>query len=328
MSGDPLLGVEARFGSLTVNDNLEPAECFNDGTTGWRQFPRLTAREVVMINLMDQITDLENWEVHVFDDNKVAGWRENARVKPPLISIELKLFQGWGEKRISGLPLISDQMWAWCIMELRGKSVGIRNRGLVRSLDAGSCVCKSDSLVSSALKAELRLATEPLRRQYEAQLGDRRQIVDIVDPSLFLCIYGKTPVLTDGRLVGRGNCVESCGDKSAITIPPPSAKQSDTNRLRENGDLWSLQFSWLLCELKFPQAQGNPSITSYINNLHPMNHERLYGIIEEIMTPVISLWNDCIFKGKTGPAPIRIRTSGYEEGQLPDWIQHIRTTKF
>ena len=68
------------------------------------------------------------------------------------------------------------------------------------------------------------------------------------------------------------------------------------------------------------------SITSYINNLNPVHHKPLYGIIEKIMVPAIELWNDCVFKGNTGPAPIRIRTYGYEEGQPPEWVDEIFST--
>jgi hypothetical protein len=68
------------------------------------------------------------------------------------------------------------------------------------------------------------------------------------------------------------------------------------------------------------------SITTYINNLHPIKYKLLYEIIEKIMVPTIELWNDCVFKGKTGPALIRIRTYGYKEGQPPEWLEHIYGT--
>jgi hypothetical protein len=68
------------FGGLPINHELDLAECFNDGGTAWRQYPRLTARELAMIALMDSITDIDNWEVDVFDEEKLRKCHAGAGV--------------------------------------------------------------------------------------------------------------------------------------------------------------------------------------------------------------------------------------------------------
>jgi len=215
----PSILIVPGFGGLPINHELDPAECINDGATGWRQLPRLTARELAMIALMELITDTDKWEVDVFDEQKVASWREEARAAASTITFEEKLFVGWGEKEVAAMPLISEKAWNWCILELRDKAAVFKNKGFVRGVDAGSCVCKSDVLISMALAEELKHAVAPLREQFRDQNGHDGQIFDLVDPSMFPLIYGKTRVYTDGRQVGK-NCVESCNDTSTTIAPP------------------------------------------------------------------------------------------------------------
>lgn len=340
-SGPPFLRVPG-FGDLPINHELDHAECFNDGATGWRQIPRLTARELAMITLIDFITDTDKWEVDVFDEQKVAGLWQKAHAAAPMIIFDEKLVGSWGEKEVAVMPLISDKAWNWCISELRDKAAVFKKTGFVRGVDAGSCICKSDVLISTALAEELKHAVIPLREQFRIQNGHDEQIADLVDPSMFPLIYGKTRVYIDGRQVRRENCVESCNDTATTIAPSHPEDRLSPHEVHANLDLyryafmfpehsksfrWSLCFQWLPCELKFTPGSGTGvSITSYINNLHPVYHKPLYGIIERIMVPTIELWNDCVFKGNKGPAPIRIRTYGYEEGQPPKWLDEIFST--
>lgn len=330
------------FGGLPINYELDPAECFNDGTTGWRQFPRLTARELAMITLMDLITDTDNWEVDIFDEKKVASWREEASAAALTITFEEKLDKGWGEKRVSVMPLISDKAWSWCVLELRDKAALSQDKGYIRTVDAGSCVCKSDIIISTTLTEEFKHAVAILQKEYRDQNGHDSQIADLVDPSMFPLIYGKTLVNSDGRQVGLENCVESCNNLSTTIATLDSEEKSI---LRQRDDIqeehvhpseglhaakplgWSLHYQWLPCEIRFSLGSGaGVSIISYINNLHPLHHKPLYGIIEKITASAVELWNGCIFKGKTGPVPVRIRTYGYEPGQPPEWLDNIFLT--
>ncbi|KAH8593577.1 hypothetical protein B0O99DRAFT_688413 [Bisporella sp. PMI_857] len=304
------------FGGLPINHEIDANKCFNDGATKWTQCPRLSARELAMMALMEFLTNKEGWETEVFDDTKVAGWRTEVATTSLTITLELEeeLVNKWGEIEVTAVPLISDKAWNWCILELKDKAVDLNSKGFVRVMDAGSCVCKSDILVSTTLTEELKNAIEPLREEfwsYNIGNGSHKQISDIVDPSIFPLVYGKTRVYQDGTQIGRDDCVEICSNILGKVAPSLEDRLDHETQLR----LWSLRFQWLPCEVKFaPDRDSGLSITSYINNLHPTYYKRLYSILEHVMKPAIHMWNDCLFKGVTAPAPIRIRTYGYEKG--------------
>jgi len=116
-------------GQLPINLELEKSECFNDGARGWRQLPRLNARELAMLALMDLITDKEKWEDDIFDDEKLSVSREAAWGAQPTITFEEQLVQGWGERKVAAMPLISAETWNWCILELREKAAAFKKKG-------------------------------------------------------------------------------------------------------------------------------------------------------------------------------------------------------
>ena len=55
-------------------------------------------------------------------------------------------------------------------------------------------------------------------------------------------------------------------------------------------ELWSTKYQWLPCNISFPDGK-HAKIDSYINNLHPGDHQKLYGIIEKFVDRAIPLWN-------------------------------------
>ena len=63
--------------------------------------------------------------------------------------------------------------------------------------------------------------------------------------------------------------------------------------MSDGGNLFSVRFQWLPSEVRF-QAEGCVKITSYINNLHPVEHEDLYEVVESFITKAIPLWNKCL----------------------------------
>ena len=52
---------------------------------------------------------------------------------------------------------------------------------------------------------------------------------------------------------------------------------------------WSKKFQWLPCDVKF--IEDDVKITSYINNLHPSLHPKLYSVIEKFIAQAIPLWD-------------------------------------
>jgi hypothetical protein len=51
-----------------LEQELHPEDRFSHGVREWFQEPNITARELAMLSLMDDITDRTTWSTDVFDD--------------------------------------------------------------------------------------------------------------------------------------------------------------------------------------------------------------------------------------------------------------------
>ncbi|THV48560.1 hypothetical protein BGAL_0241g00170 [Botrytis galanthina] len=281
-------------GDISLFSELPKSSRFHQGSHDWEerweQKPRLTARELAMICLTNLLTDMPNWHIDVFNDKDTAIWHEIAMKH----------------------RLISEKAWEWCLAELRDKARLFRTTNRVLALDAGGCVSKSDTLVSKALMRELNMTIEELRAQFDkndVQNSCRdKQVVNLVDPSLFPLVYGKTKVLLEGGKVGLDDFSNSYGRGITTEIPQvhPKGIYDDEKLCR-----WSTNYQWLPCEVEFDgTSDTSVRITSYINNLHPIKNKGLYSMIEQLIQLVIEPWNDCLLKGEHGRVPTRIRIYG------------------
>ncbi|KAF2867072.1 hypothetical protein BDV95DRAFT_610955 [Massariosphaeria phaeospora] len=296
---------------------------FAHGANEWSQDPRLTVRELAMLALMNALTDKPSWHTKVFDADIVAKWRSEAlamaspgnlgrqedRQEPPLPAMN------------SAKPLISEKAWAWCLEELRDKARVFEENGWVPALDSGSGCVKSDGLVSEELRAQLVNAVRPLLDEVPAEERDwqprsNEQVLNLVHPSLFPLVYGRTRVLVNGGQVGLKDFL--AGYEQAETATKPTLTDRSQDRMWRSGNhsednRFSTKFQWLPCEVGFAGDTGNDvKITSYINNLHPVRYEKLYSLIEKLISLSIELWNQVLVYQMNGSTPIRIRTYGYE----------------
>ncbi|PYH85072.1 hypothetical protein BO82DRAFT_198873 [Aspergillus uvarum CBS 121591] len=337
-SGDGPLRVPG-FGTIPLTYELPSDARFAHGIQEWRQAPAVTARELAMTTAMNRLTDRPNWHVDVFDDGAVARWRQDS-----IASLAMN-------------PLLSDRAWAWCVRELRDKAVEYRQKGHIRVLDTGSCVCKSDYVPArrtGELAGEFRRAVKPvLRALMQSGLVDwrSRHLLSIIDPTLFPLVYGRSLVLADGGRVEIGD-VWGAYQGATSLAPTQVDKRTDAvdvqRQIEEARNVhvddetaphyrWSANYQALPCEVEFIGEAGSTQVrlTSYINNLHPM-HKHLYRAIETLMSRAIPLWNDCLVQGQRGwkdilnqgqlgPVPLRIITYGVEwENELPEWLLAFR----
>lgn len=186
----------------------------------------------------------------------------------------------------------------WCLEELKFKAKIFERIGAV-SVYTGDVV-KSDTLIPDSLKQALKAAVVQLERVPAAEQdwhpGSDQKVLDLVHPSLFPLVYGRTRILTDGT-VGLDDCIERCGQGTTVPVPP--AEEAD---LVDSGarypweqpfgaNAFSTQFQWLPCDVDLSGGKGSAKITSYINNLHPRGKKDLYPIIEEILARTIPMWD-------------------------------------
>ncbi|RVD87213.1 uncharacterized protein DFL_001456 [Arthrobotrys flagrans] len=131
------------------------------------------------------------------------------------------------------------------------------------------CVWRSDSLVDEELRKELIDAVATLENvpddQKDWHPGSNGQVLDLVHPSLWPIIYGRSISLIDGK---------------PIELPDSAIEDNFSDR-----------FSWLPSELEIG-ADGKVKIVSYINNLSTGDQQKLfYPILERIFQRFVPLFN-------------------------------------
>jgi hypothetical protein len=191
-------------------------------------------------------------------------------------------------------------MMEWVIAELRYRAKNFKETGAVTVYNGD--VVKSDTAIPEALKESLKDIVRKLENIPEIYKdyhpGSDGKVLDLVHPSLFPLIYGQTRVL-EGSLIGLDDCIESCGKGIVVPIRPVEETQISTKRSNMGGyQAWnkppppySKIFQWLPCEVDISGDGDKAKITSYINNLHPQNHQDVYSVIENIIIKVLPLWN-------------------------------------
>ncbi len=319
------------FGGIPIEHVLECEDRFAHGIKDWQQIPAVTAREFAMVAVMNTLTDKSGWHVNISNDQIVADWREEA---------------------FATTPLMSERAWSWSLNELRDKAVHFGENQYVRVLDTGSCICKSDTLLPESLGAAFRTGVAPLLEQpyKDWQPRSDEQVLNLIDPSLFPLVYGRSLVLVDKGQVHLENVLGSY--EYAKVAPKHFDRRVDSREIQRQIEqgiseverisvdrsiskldyyFWSSNYQCLPCEVEFLKSSGTEvQITSYINNLHP-THKSLYQSVEKLISLAIKPWNDCLvqgqhgwedrsIQGQRGPVPIRIITYGVEwENELPEW---------
>ena len=208
---------------------------------------------------------------------------------------------------------ISGPMMDWVIEELRYKAKLFEDIGAV-TVYTGHVV-KSDSVVPESLKLELQAAVAKLEdvpdKHKDWHPGSDGKVLDLVHPSLYPLVYGRTRVLETGR-TSLEDCIARCGEGKTTQIPSEKdASQKDTyiqsSYYHVALNSYSRTFQWLPCMVDISGENckyvccSNPGfknltssvsrITSYINNLHPLKYKGLYQLIERVIDAAIPLWN-------------------------------------
>lgn len=111
------------------------------------------------------------------------------------------------------MPLMSTRAWDWCLAELQDKAALFGKTGRVLVFNTGSAISNSDTLVTPELQAELRGVT-PLLALPDAEKdwhpNSERQVLNLIHPSLFPLVYGRTRVLMGGGQVDLDGFLNSC----------------------------------------------------------------------------------------------------------------------
>ncbi|OJD28634.1 uncharacterized protein BKCO1_1320004 [Diplodia corticola] len=283
------------FGQPIYIDKSYP-QSFRSAVLGWRPEP-VTERERSMLAVINALTDKPDWEHKVFDDSIVARWRAEAVYEAPPL-------RTWTRKTFTTRQGFDDAMFDFCIAELRDKAAVYAEKRFVRILDTAAAVAKSDVIIPAGLRHELVQAVAELledvpESKKDWHPGSDGQVLDLVHPSLFPFVYGRSRILGDGRTLGLDDCLAAAGGGETVPRPWVEKVWGSMNNVCRYWDkpLWSNHFQWLPCDVAFTD-EGKTRISSYVNNLHPVKQRALYSLIERVMDAALPLWEDIL--GYTG----------------------------
>jgi hypothetical protein len=197
---------------------------------------------------------------------------------------------------------------------LRDKAEYLKEHAVIHVLDVIATIVKADMADTDDFGQRLNQAVHPLENvpdfQKDWHPGSDSMVLDLVHPSLYPLVYGKTRVLPHGT-VPMDECSEwsACGE----TCPELEGNLQDKVFSRNLGindaglQPWG-HYQWLPSNICFDES-GNAKIDSYVNNLHPQYHRDLYGVLEQAMDKAVPLWNECLsfWHGKNEMSPFKSR---------------------
>lgn len=141
----------------------------------------------------------------------------------------------------------------WCIDEVKHKARIYEESGGLVSVYRGDVV-KSDLAVPVGVKEALKTSVRPLEdvpaNQKDWHPDSDDKVLDLVHPSLFPLVYGRTKILSSGRLTLE-NFLDHYPESEVVPIPPEDeAKLRSTLSSDQPGSKpYSRNFQWLPCEV-------------------------------------------------------------------------------
>lgn len=142
---------------------------------------------------------------------------------------------------------------------------------------------KADGLISDEIAGRLKklvaagLENVPAdKKDYHPESDEL--VVDLVHPSLF-CFVEDLSILVNDDTIG-----EAYKPKE-VSAPKKVRTHNYSDVVAPSG-----KYRWMPAEVSFKE-NDSISFDSYINNLHPKQHESLYGVIGEILEKFIPLFN-------------------------------------
>ncbi|KAJ4376011.1 hypothetical protein N0V83_001291 [Neocucurbitaria cava] len=277
----------------------------------------IPVRELAMMDVMEKLTDKEDWHKKVFDDEIVAKWRKEALAIPDEEfwklaingkrqwwdsndDVRLQIDSSGGVEMSKGI--MSEAAFSCCIEELRSKARYFEKTDIIPTLDASASVAKSDQIVSPELHESLRKAFDTLKVDHEVSPdwhpNSNDMVQDLVHPSMYPLVYGRSRGFKE-ECIGVVEAIEHWAGKGDL-IPKDDWVPDANDRYRYGvgsgtvpPNYWSETYQWLPANVAF-QEDGSVKFTSYINNLHPTKYPEIYRTTEDLVKTSLPLWDQCL----------------------------------
>ncbi|KAF9169481.1 hypothetical protein BGX21_009424 [Mortierella sp. AD011] len=147
---------------------------------------------------------------------------------------------------------------------------------------------RSDGLIPQELKERLLKCVEKLKDVPDHLLdwhpGSNKQVLDLVHPSLFPVVSGRTRVTKEDAIPA----MDFIGQGEVLNEPLS----------KERGELGiasyhSKKYQWLPTDFEITEG-GKVKARSYINNLHPIQHKDMYPVLEEIFEKFVPMFEEVL----------------------------------
>lgn len=139
-----------------------------------------------------------------------------------------------------------------------------------------------DDLVDTKLRnkfiSEVKVLEDVPEDKKDWHPNTNQQVLDLVHPSLYCCVFGKT-----SGLVSR----PSVDDMSSSKLFMPGAEAVVQNPCSSS----PVRFQWIPSEFSIDDERDKVKILSYINNLHPGDFSSLYDSISSIFGRFVPLFD-------------------------------------
>ncbi|KAG0208400.1 hypothetical protein BGX28_000618 [Mortierella sp. GBA30] len=239
-----------------------------------RGFPPLFLQELSMIAASSAVREKPNW------------WQ---KYKDPIISSRWrKEIMDAGIARGEGYEL-SEEHVDYIFEELRWyaeKRQDQIDNGVQAPIEiAIDGTRRSDGLIPQPLKARLLSCVRKLRdvpdHMKDWHPGSNKQVLDLVHPSLYPFVAGRTRVVQEDAtppldFICQGQVMDY----------PPNTNDNFVHYFSE-------KYQWLPTDFEVG-PDGKVKIISYINNLHPVEHQGMYPVLEEIFELFVPMFEEVL----------------------------------
>lgn len=194
---------------------------------------------------------------------------------------------------------ITEEQYKFIIDELKYYTRLSENKIRISPVDG---VYEADNIINPTLRKDLLECVSVLENVPEDQKDwhpdSGSQVLDLVHPSLF-CFVNNVTNVTD-------QTVNLWDAMSYVNVG------SKLHMVEKNDYSYSNKYQWLPTEFSIDQ-NGKARIKSYINNLEPLKHRKLYSVLEDIFSEFVGMFNK-VLTSLLNPPLIRINGGiGHED---------------
>ncbi|KAF8601412.1 hypothetical protein BDV93DRAFT_495814 [Ceratobasidium sp. AG-I] len=216
----------------------------------------------------------------------------------------------WRAEALEQAELMKESHIDYVLEELDGYA-RLRDESSGAEVSCYDRVWQSDTLIPSSLRERLIAGVSKLEDVPDSEKDwhprSNGQVLDLVHPSLYPIVYGRTLAYPDDSNERDANKL------IPIPAPPLPVPDATLSYATEHNYHVSRRFQWLPTDFEVSNDDKSVKSLGYINNLNPDEHPALHTTIEEIIRAYLPLFErvltDCMPYNEIPPQRVPNRYS-------------------